>query len=66
MGAIILMNCSNASVPLPIILDKEVREKIATQLLSIRLKVQLLKQEAQEAVNLAKAEIEKILLGGSL
>jgi len=51
---------------LPIILDKEVREKIATQLLSIRLKVQLLKQEAQEAVNLAKAEIEKILLGGSL
>lgn len=49
-------------LPLPNIVDEEVKKMISTQLSSIRSKVQSLKQEAKDTVNLAKAEVEKILL----
>ena len=53
-------------LPLPILSDEKVQENISMHLSSLRLKVQSLEQEAQEAVALAKAQVEKILLGGNL
>ena len=53
-------------LPLPDIIDKEAQKKISTRLSLIRLKVQLLKQEIVDVINLAKEEVEKILLRGDL
>ena len=43
----------------------EKQQEIAEHIIEIRIKVKQLQQEAQVAVNLAKAEVEKILLGAS-
>lgn len=51
---------------LPYIIEQNVQEKIALELSSKYLNIQLLKQEAQETVWLAKTAVIKILLGDNL
>lgn len=49
-------------LPLPNIVDAEIKRTISNQLSLIRSKVQSLNQEAKNAIKFAKVEVEKILL----
>lgn len=49
-------------LPMPNITDKEVLETVARRVSTTRDKVQLLEQESQLAVNMAKTQVQKILL----
>lgn len=51
-------------LPLPNIVDSEIKKTISTQLSLVRSKVQLLNQEANDTIKFAKTEVEKILFGG--
>lgn len=53
-------------LPLPNISDKKVQQTLANRLSSIRSEIQLLKKEAQNTLDCAKAQVEKILLGGHI
>lgn len=51
---------------LPNIRDEEIQRTLASRLSAIRLKAQLLEQEAKNIINKAKKQIGNILLGGNL